>query len=58
MVHNSRHDLSVPASMEAALAFYGVASLILAVLESLIAQKVSNFLTLVPVPVKMRGEED
>lgn len=57
MVHNSRHDPSFPASMEAALAFYAVVSLVFAVLESLVAQKVSGFLAPVPVPAKIRDEE-
>lgn len=58
MVHNSRHDLGIPASMEAALALYGVISLFFAVLESLIAQKVSDFLALVPVSARVRDEEN
>jgi len=57
MVHNSRHDLGIPPSMEAALACYGIISLTFAVLESLIAQKVSDFLALAPVPAKVRNEE-
>lgn len=54
MVHNSPHDLGVPASMEAALAVYGVISLVFAVLESLIAQKISDFLALAPATAKVR----
>lgn len=52
MVHNSKHDLGIPASMEAALGLYAAISLVFAVLESLIAQKVSDFLACRPVAVK------
>ncbi|QXE88069.1 hypothetical protein KP003_06635 [Geomonas nitrogeniifigens] len=57
MVRNSPHDLSIPASMEAALAFYATISLLFAVLESLIAQRASGFLALVPIRAKI-AEED
>ncbi|QXE92487.1 hypothetical protein [Geomonas subterranea] len=48
IVRNSQHDLAIPASMEATLAIYAAISLGFAVLESLIAQRVSGFLALVP----------
>ncbi|MBU5637025.1 hypothetical protein KOM00_09790 [Geomonas sp. Red69] len=57
MVRNSPHDLSIPTSMEAALAFYATISLLFAVLESLIAQRASGFLALVPIRAKI-AEED
>ncbi|MBU5612702.1 hypothetical protein [Geomonas azotofigens] len=57
MVRNSQHDLAIPASMEATLAIYATISLAFAVLESLIAQRVSDFLALVPVRAKI-AEED
>lgn len=58
MVHNSRHDLAIPASMETALAVYATISLAFAVLESLTAQRAANFLALVPAAVKVRESKD
>ncbi|WP_224982751.1 hypothetical protein [Geomonas agri] len=57
MVRNSQHDLSIPASMEATLAVYATISLVFAILESLVAQRVSGFLALVPAPVKIADED-
>ncbi|MBJ6751312.1 hypothetical protein [Geomonas anaerohicana] len=57
MVRHSQHDLSIPASMEATLAIYATISLVFAILESLVAQRVSTFLALVPAPAKI-AEED
>ncbi|MBJ6799356.1 hypothetical protein [Geomonas propionica] len=57
MVRHSQHDLSIPSSMEAALAFYATISLVFAVMESLIAQRVSGFLALVPAPAKIADED-
>jgi len=56
MVKNSQHDLEIPASMAAALAAYAAISMILAILESLVAQKISAFIEGVPVAVKIREE--
>lgn len=56
MVNHSKHDLKIPHSMEAALACYAVVSMLFAVAESLIAQKVSGFIEMAPVAVKVRGE--
>ncbi len=56
MVKTSRHDLDIPASMAAALAAYAVISMFFAVLEGLVAQKVSSSLDSVPVVVKVREE--
>jgi len=55
MVKTSQHDLEIPASMAAALASYAAISLVLAVLESLIAQKISGFIEGVPAAAKIRG---
>lgn len=56
MVKTSRHDLEIPASMETVLVFYAGISMLFAVLESLIAQKISSFIELVPVATKIREE--
>lgn len=56
MVKTSQHDLEVPASMAMALGAYAVISMIFAVLESLVAQKIATFLQTVPIPVEVREE--
>lgn len=56
MVKSSQHDLEVPATMAAAIGAYAVISMVFAVLESLVAQKIANFLQTAPVPVEV-GEE-
>lgn len=55
MVKTSRHDLEIPASMAAALAAYSVISMLLSVLESLVAQKIFSCLRQVPVGLKAGG---
>ncbi|HBA88839.1 MAG TPA: hypothetical protein DCZ75_12910 [Geobacter sp.] len=59
MVRTSQHDLEIPAAMEAALAIYTAISMVFAVLESLIAQRISDFISCVPgsaVTVKIRED--
>lgn len=56
MVKNSHHDLQLPASMEAALGIYATLSLLFAVLESIIAQKIDDFINCVPAPVGVRED--
>ena len=56
MVKTSPHDLEIPASMAAALASYAAISMIFAVLESLVAQKIAAVIEGVPVAVKIREE--
>lgn len=53
MVRYSPHDLEIPASMEAALALYAGISMLFAVLESLIAQKISTYLRCVPTQIRV-----
>lgn len=60
MVKTSQHDLEIPASMEAALAIYSGLSMVFAVLESLIAQRISDCIGGVPAtaaPVRIREDE-
>ena len=58
MVKTSRHDLGIPDSMAATLAAYAVISMVFAVCESLVAQKVSSSLLSVPVAVRVKVSEE
>lgn len=53
MVKLSPHDLSIPAAMTTVLGVYSVIALLLAVFESLVAQKAYTYLRRVPVCVKV-----
>jgi hypothetical protein len=46
-------ELEVPGPTAAAMAIYATSSLVFAVLESLLAQKIAGFLSAVPVRVKL-----
>lgn len=58
MVKTSAHDLEIPGSMAATLAAYAVISLLFAVFESLVAQKVASSLQHVPVAVRVKVSEE
>lgn len=55
MVKTSRHDLEIPAAMATALAAYSVISMLFAVFESLVAQRISRYLRQVPAQAGGNG---
>ena len=56
LIKHSQHDLQVSDSMLAVMALYATVSLLFAVVESAMAQKVSVSLARIPIAVKTRQE--
>lgn len=56
MVKHSRQDLEIPVAMAAAMALYTTISFLFAVIESLLAQKISAFLAGTSLSAKMRQQ--